>query len=316
MKLFEASACAKIILAGEHAAVYGYPVIAYPLSALRATVTVVESSYGSGVTIVAPDLSEQWHLAHLEHHTDSPLVGLVVNMFRVAGLQVLPDVEIIITSDIPVASGLGSGAAVSVALVRAFSGYFALSLSDSEVNDIVYEQEKFYHGTPSGVDNTVIANEHSVYFVRGSPVRFLEFGLQAPFLVIDSGIAASTSAAVRSVRDRYLAFESSYFGDLVDALLCDVVFALDRSDFVGLGALFVQNHVLLHSVGVSLAQLDRIVFCLLEYGCYGVKLSGGGCGGNLIAVIDTDILENLVHVLGNVGRYSIYFSNDYEKFSG
>ncbi|HEY1015010.1 MAG TPA: hypothetical protein VGE07_20050, partial [Herpetosiphonaceae bacterium] len=56
------SAPGKLILCGEHAVVYGRPAIAMPLSGLRASVAIERRPPGSGLTVAAPDLGEQWQL--------------------------------------------------------------------------------------------------------------------------------------------------------------------------------------------------------------------------------------------------------------
>ena len=75
--------------------------------------------------------------------------------------------EITIRSDIPIASGLGSGAAVSAALGRAIAQLHGANIPDEDLNRLVFEVEKLHHGTPSGIDNTVVVFEMPVYFVKG-----------------------------------------------------------------------------------------------------------------------------------------------------
>ena len=51
-------------------------------------------------------------------------------------------------------SGVGASAASCVSLARALNDEFKLGLSIDEINQIAWEGEFAYHGTPSGVDNT------------------------------------------------------------------------------------------------------------------------------------------------------------------
>ena len=82
------------------------------------------------------------------------------------GLDQLPDMTITVTSDIPIAGGLGSGAAISAALVRALAEFLGREsmATDEWVSGLTYEVEKIHHGTPSGIDNTVVTYERPVYF--------------------------------------------------------------------------------------------------------------------------------------------------------
>ena len=114
-----------------------------------------------------------------------------------------PDVTITIRSDIPIASGLGSGAAVSTALARALCAHSGAPLDEAALNGLIYEVEKIHHGTPSGIDNTVIVYERPVYFVRGQPIEQLTIGAPFTLLIGDTGKSASTRAAVAGVRELY-----------------------------------------------------------------------------------------------------------------
>ena len=53
-----------------------------------------------------------------------------------------------------------------------------------------------------------------------------------------------------------------------------------------LGDLFNQNHALLQAIGVSSPTLDRLVDAARAAGAFGAKLSGGGRGGNVIALVN------------------------------
>ncbi len=83
---------------------------------------------------------------------------------------------ITVTSDIPIASGLGSGAAITAAIIRALAAYLDLAdlASDEWVSQLTFEVEKIHHGTPSGIDNTVVAYERPVYFMRRQPQNLIE----------------------------------------------------------------------------------------------------------------------------------------------
>ena len=111
------TASGKIILFGEHAVVYGRPAIAVPVAHARATATVTDAPAGSGCTLVAQDIGEETRLA--QAGADHPLALVLRLALSEAGIADDPDWRVVLTSDIPIASGLGSGAAISAALVRA-----------------------------------------------------------------------------------------------------------------------------------------------------------------------------------------------------
>ena len=84
---------------------------------------------------------------------DTELDDALVRITRLTleKLGVNGNLEINVSSDIPVASGFGSGAAISTAIVRALADYFDEPLAPDEISELVYETEKLYHGTPSGI---------------------------------------------------------------------------------------------------------------------------------------------------------------------
>ncbi|MCL5996336.1 MAG: hypothetical protein M1546_09805 [Chloroflexi bacterium] len=161
----ERSACAKIILCGEHAVVYGRPAIALPLPHLRAHARIVP---GDGpFRVIAPDIRAEFDLT-----TDAsrPLAHLVRSTFEFLQ-QPVAQATLTVTSQIPTSSHLGSSAAVAVAVTRAVSAYCGHELSPAETSALAFEAEKIYHGSPSGIDNTVIAYEQPVWFVRRKESR-------------------------------------------------------------------------------------------------------------------------------------------------
>ena len=166
MPSFTASAPGKVILFGEHAVVYGQPAIAIPVTQLRARATLTPKISGEPgeLRILAPDvgLDSLW-----EHLTpDNPIRAAVTEVKSALGIDHIPACIIKVTSTVPIASGLGSGAAVSVAVIRALSGFLGNPLPDEQVSALAFEVEKIHHGTPSGIDNTVVTYAQPVYFVQ------------------------------------------------------------------------------------------------------------------------------------------------------
>ncbi|HEX6384999.1 MAG TPA: mevalonate kinase, partial [Anaerolineae bacterium] len=216
--MVQATAPGKVILFGEHAVVYGRPAIAVPVTQVRAS-AVVTPGLSEGVRLVAPNLGIDVFLA--EATEDDALAAAVRQVQQAAGLASLPNLSIMVRSDIPIASGLGSGAAITAAVIRALALYLDLPdlLSSERVSALTYEVEKIHHGTPSGIDNTVVAFEQPVYFRRRQPKNQIEtFRVAAPLrlLIGDTGIRSSTRAVVLDVRRQWEA-ELARFEALFDA---------------------------------------------------------------------------------------------------
>lgn len=294
-----ASAPGKIILLGEHAVVYGRPAIAVPVTHVQATVTLEPG--GRGVMIQARDTGRT--LDYAQADPLDPLAAIVRVTLAHFGLAA-PDLSIAIRSTIPIASGLGSGAAVSVAIVRALAKFAGQAdLSPDIVSNLAYEVEQLYHGTPSGIDNTVIAFNRPVYFVRGKPLQ--TFSVKRPFTVVigDTGIASPTKIAVAEVRTGWAADRARYeaWFDQIGRLAQQARAAIECGEIDQLGPWLDQNQSLLQNIGVSSVELDRLIGAAKAAGAAGAKLVGGGRGGNMIALVDETNREAVAAALQNAG---------------
>lgn len=279
----QASAPGKIILFGEHAVVYGQPALAVPVHDLQATATVQERAR-PGLLIRADDLGIGVRLAEDAAHALSQTARLVLDRLGCDE----PDVEITIRSNIPVAAGLGSGAAVSAAVAQALSTYLGRPFETQELSALVYEVEKLHHGTPSGIDNTVICFGQPVYFVRDKSLELLHVGKPFQLVIGDTGISSPTRIAVGDVRagwerepERY-----NWLFEEIGKIVEKARRAIEQGQPDKLGSLMSDNHHLLRDMGVSSPELDRLVDAALSSGASGAKLSGGGRGGNMIALAD------------------------------
>src|SRR3712207_1969819 len=192
-----ASAPGKVILCGEHAVVYGRPAIALPLSAVRATATVTVAPRGSGIVCEAPDLAERWPLTDA---SQQPLARLVALTLQRLNITTASDLKITLRSEIPIASGMGSGAALGAALVKVISAQFGHVLPPTEVSALVYESERLFHGTPSGIDNTVVSLEQPIWYQwvdDGAPIiEPLVLGAPLVLVIGDTGVRAPTYVTV------------------------------------------------------------------------------------------------------------------------
>jgi mevalonate kinase len=286
MASFSASAPGKIILFGEHAVVYGRPAIAAPVTQVAANVTVTANPPGTeaGVVIQAPDIHLEAELKDLVPH--HPLAAAITRTSAHFNLRHIPACTVRIISSIPVAAGLGSGAAVTVAIARAFSAYLGGQMSDAQVCALAYEVEKIHHGTPSGIDNTVITYARPIYFIKDKPIQFLDVGRPFTIVIGDTGIASPTAKAVGDVRTAWQAAKDHYEAlfDSTGAIADSARQAIEAGAVELLGPLMDTNHGLLRKLGVSCPELDALVQAARQAGALGAKLSGGGRGGNMIAL--------------------------------
>ncbi len=299
-----ASASGKIILFGEHAVVYGRPAIAVPLAGLRTRVRV-EPAAGRHVTIHALDLGRTLTLA--EAPADDPLARIVRSTLARIGAGTGTGLDIVIESDIPPASGMGSGAAVSTALVRALAAHFGFPIEPSEVSALVYETEKLYHGTPSGIDNTVIAFERPILFTRGEGGRPFKIARPFKLLIAHTGISSPTRITVGDVRrgwgNKPARYEAIF--DQVGEIVENARAALASGANDELGPLMKENQELLRLLGVTSAEIENLIRAAEEAGAVGGKLSGGGRGGNVIVYAGEGEIGRVERALVNAGAAKV-----------
>lgn len=307
MPAFTARAPGKIILFGEHAVVYGQPAIAVPVIQVRASATVTPHIRGDlgVVRVQALDIGLDARLDELS--LDHALAAAVHAVAASMGVSRIPACHLKVNSTIPVASGLGSGAAVSVAIIRAMAAFLGIPLTDEQVSALAYEVEKIHHGTPSGIDNTVVTYDQPVYFIKGEALE--TFHIEEPFNIIiaDTGIPSPTKDTVADVRigwqDQPDHFERLFAaaGSIAKAARQ----AIESGHPERLGPLMNENHELLVEMGVSSHELNRLVGAAIEAGALGAKLSGGGRGGNMIALAPNEKIEDVSSALRKAGAAAI-----------
>ena len=277
-----ASAPGKLILLGEHAVVYGQPALAAAIP--RRVHLAVRDLRGEGraplrIVMEGPDAPAE-------------LVHAVDELARMLGLE--PRLEIRVQSEIPLGSGLGSSAALGVALARALSQLAGRACPPDEAARLAMVIERRFHGTPSGVDPAIAAREGMILFRRARPapdaaaeeLRIIS-PLQPLHIVVGlTGLTRGTRSAVLPLKARRDARPSLY--DPLIAALGDLAHggarAVERGDLADLGVRFDAAHGLLAALGVSCPELDALCATMRRAGALGAKLTGAGGGGAAIAL--------------------------------
>jgi mevalonate kinase len=309
MKSAQATAPGKVILFGEHAVVYGRPAIAVPVVDVQARAEIQADRPGAEFRIIAADLGRDYRLA--ESPPDDPLAAIVWGVLRHLGQETSPPATLRVTSTVPLGRGLGSGAAVSTAVARALAEFLDRPLPPAEVSALVYEVEKLHHGTPSGVDNTVIAFAQPVYFVRGQPplIRRMRVARSFTLVIGDTGVIASTREVVGDLRQRWQADSEHYEGyfDEVAVIVEQARVAIETGslDLSTLGKLMNDNQELLETLRVSSPELGRLIGAARQAGAWGAKLSGAGWGGNMIALTPPAVAPEVAKALTEAGAVGV-----------
>ena len=238
----------------------------------------------------------------------TPITVITHHFFDTLGITP-PAIEIRVRSDIPIASGLGSGAAISCAIIRTLNKHLGDPLDVSAINELVYEIEKIHHGTPSGIDNTVIVYEKPLRFVREEPMTFLDIQTPVQLIIANTGVKAPTHIAVGDVRRLYetnteeITQVLNEIGNIADE--AQAILESASGDLIRLGKLMSRNHALLGSLTVSSPELNNLCDVALNNGALGAKLSGGGRGGNMLALVTQDQIKPVSSALSQAGATQV-----------
>lgn len=264
----------KVILLGEHAGVYGHPVLAGPLS--------------RGVRARALP-ARRCRLVLSEMLAPAPRQAVLRAFARAAEACGQPRVEVSLETDLPLSMGLGSSAALSVACARVLLQAAGRDASVSEVLQVAWLMEQQFHGTPSGVDHTTSAwsqlllyrNASGGGWGRSRPVRCPR---PLRIVVALAGERGPTRVAVGGLQARQGAWPRRYARLLreVGRLATEGAQAVEEGELEALGDAMNINHGLLSALGLSSVVLDTMVHRLRELGALGAKLTGAGGGGGAV----------------------------------
>ncbi|RNA37023.1 mevalonate kinase [Brachionus plicatilis] len=313
-KEIKISSPGKIILCGEHAVVYGKKALACSVD-LRTTLTAshtsnnffqlilinlnktVEIKKEDFMSIRSSPISSEPNaiINHLEKVENDKIVSSLkffilldpdLEWSKIAGLQVL------VSSEIPIASGLGSSASYSTCLSSLFfvlGSNRVFSESDLEtINRNAYYIEKFFHGNPSGLDNSVSTYGNFVVFEKGQIREKFTSDQKLNVLIINSQIPKQTLEQVKKVRslyEKHTAVLDSLM-NTVDILVDKFVQSLkEKSSLDGIKDLVTINQGLLYALQISNQSLNSIVNICEKFG-FGAKITGAGGGGCCITIFD------------------------------
>ncbi len=263
----------KVILLGEHGAVYGQPALAAPIS--------------RGVRVFAePAESLEFDLP--DDLSEAQTDALERAFSRAAKLTGHPKVSITVESDLPVSMGLGSSGALSVAVARVLlqAKNGGKVPEAKKVEAIALALEKEFHGTPSGVDHTTSARGTMVLYTKGV-VKEVKATKPVKVLIAMVGARTATKVTVGALRERQAKWAARYrrvFED-IGQLAREGAVAAKKGDLELLGDLMNMNQGFLNGLGLSSERLEAMIYKLRAAGALGAKLTGaGGDGGAVIAL--------------------------------
>jgi mevalonate kinase len=295
----------KVILLGEHAVVYGYPALAAALDR-GVTIDAVGTPAGGPLRLDIP----AWDLrvsasARDEEHPVSRALAAIADSLGIGR----PAVTLLGDAQIEHSAGLGSSAAMAVAITRALLEHAKRAQDVKTVLAAASASEAVMHGKPSGIDATIATHGGIGVYRKSAGLRPIQAKLRV--LVAPSGSPRSTAAMVERVAQATISGRTAQPNAPTtndDARLAELggltdrgTTALLRNDLAELGGAMNRAHEILAELGVSTAQLDSLCEAARSHGAYGAKLTGAGGGGAVIAIAPRDREHAILAEWKNVG---------------
>ncbi|CAF3862686.1 unnamed protein product [Rotaria sordida] len=299
----------KLIIGGEHAVVYGRRALVTSIG-MRLYMELTEEEIENNETnksllkVLFHDTNQHYSIDLLDIHDSYPIeiqaILYVYNHFK-SFISNQSHLNIQVRSKIPIGAGLGSSAAFSVCLVGCFYLLYYKTFNREDINQLSYKVECIFHGTPSGIDNTISTYGQSLVYSR-TLKKHINFHL-SNLAIIDTGIPKSTKKMVDLVR---LFIENNQKDG--EKCLNDIELCVDKMIEYPeqINQLFQQNQQLLKCLGVSTIEIDNIIQILTDKNI-SAKITGAGGGGCLIALTSNFTKDQILDLLKDNHIKSIYF---------
>jgi len=288
-----ASAPAKIILFGEHFVVHGTKAI---LAAIDKRVTVTTTFTENKTIKVNSELGTlevPISSSHEEVKNEfRPFVYLANKMIN--SNQNVSGLEVTIDSDIPIGVGLGSSSACCVAAAASISELFK-KLSSEKILNLSIEAEKTIFPNTSGADCTVCTYGGMIEYPS---IKKIGNTFELNLLIANSMIPHNTKNSVEKV-NKFKQNDEERFSQLCDLenrLIDEVIISMKNNDTTTLGLKMSENQKYLEEIQISNDVLRDMINSLSKISL-GIKITGAGDGGCIIALVEDENMDKVPTLL-------------------
>ncbi len=289
----------KVILVGEHAVVYGARAIAMPIeTGIRVAIMKLRTYDTEEGPVIRWGIGP-FFMGEVSQKLLSPGAQILKNALNYLVNEFgkrIKDIAIVVDGNLPPGRGLGSSAALSVALVRGIFRYFLWPLDDDNLHKHSLALETIFHGSPSGIDHTVVIGERVIGFQRvnnEASVWPIKLKSSLKLVISSAGPHDGTRNAVRELRERKkrhpLAYEKIFSG--LDGIASEMEHALISGEQANIGELMNIAQGYLNALSLSTPEIEKLCSIARDRGALGAKLTGAGGGGAIIALTDGNELH-------------------------
>jgi mevalonate kinase len=301
---------AKILLCGEHAAVYGMPAVAMAVN--RFATTQIRAGKGLSVLFKLCDVQKTYRvtlstLRSVKQRLYSAyrrfmggsmgireVLSSPADLFQFAlisfldscALELKDGLDIQLHSTIPIGCGMGSSAATTVSFVRGLVQYFSIEKGLDWIESLIGEVEQLQHGRSSGVDAHICLRGGCIRFQKGRKSESLPLP-RVPMWLVHTGCPESTTGECVSAVGKVFRHSEiwSEFADVSSRFSHAL-----QHDQTKIAGIVSENHVLLNRIGVVPERVAAFIKDI-ERGGGAAKTCGAGAilgdaGGIVLVVQD------------------------------
>lgn len=323
-----ASAPARANLLGEHTDYNDGLVLPTPLGCRTAIALAVADGVEASIAGVSADFGGPFH-ANLADGKRGDWLDYALGCLQAlsdTGVK-LPAMQLAAVTDVPLGAGVSSSAAFEVAILKALRGVLRLDIDDVRIAKLGQSAERDFVGMPCGIMDQMaasVAQPGEALFLdtrdlttetaplpAGHRIAVVHCGVSHQ--LIDGGYAqrvAECQAACKMLNIDSLRMVSEddlpRINTLPDPIgrrarhvvtenrrVLDGVDALRGGDATRFGQLMVGSHISQRDdYAVSIAEIDALVDAALNAGALGARLTGGGFGGSIVALVATGTFDN------------------------
>lgn len=266
-------ACGKTIIIGEHAVVYGARAVALPILSHSMHLRAIDEGLEERFKFVLGDKPVSDTIrAVLEEGCE--LLGFDPRGFVFKG-----------SSSLPIGAGLGSSATLCVVVIKTLSQLAKKPLTREMIAALANQLEKRFHGNPSGLDTAVVSYEEPVVFRKGVAPEPLQVNGRWSFVIIDSGIRASTLSMIQKAKPYFTSAHQSDILAKFETATAHVIDGLAHHQEALVASAMLESAELLAEAGVYTTELKALAQKAMNAGALAAKMTGAGGGGAVLALL-------------------------------